>query len=340
MIKNNLKKNIIVTIYSGIWLAILIVLISKWNMTISSDASRHFVTYEKIDLKIDTIKDIISLQKINGSALFLFFLDYLKKILKFSESSFKIIQMLITIIFYLSIFIHFYKVKLPLKETVISLILVTNILTPIYIFTVLKFPLAISFINFAYFFKNKKIKFILLLLAYYTHSGTIYIIITYLFVNAINFKKIKLKLLISLIVINYFKENILDIFSGSYFYYKINSYIINSSNTGIGLATTVLVWLTYLFFIYFSFKILSNKKIYYKKQIEELDKIYYIFLLLGIINTVFLFRGLYFLILSFPYLLSNLNKIEEKKYKIVIFLLIILLLGISENRYLLKNIYF
>lgn len=340
MVKRS-ETNIFVKGLMGVWLIIIIIFIFEWQITATSDASRHLITYKNLKLEIKKIGDFIELHKENGSGLFLIFLYNFKLFFTTSiyELDFKIIQIIISLIFYISIFANIQKIKMNMKEKILTILCSINLLSPLYIFSVMRFPFAVTFFNFGFYFKKKWITLIFFFVGYYIHSGISYLILG-IFLVSFSKRKISYKYLISFFILsNFFLFQGIKIFKTSYYINKINSYVVNSRNSGIGIATTILTIIIYIYILYFTEIILKNKKCLYRSELIKINNLAKIFLMMGVLNMIFLFRSLYFIVVFFPYFIINLKYLKNKHEKLITYglLIIIIVLGILENRYILSS---
>lgn len=328
----------------------VVFLIFNYNIRLTDDISRHFKLFMSVKERITVEESLFYYRENYTNFIFYMIIVFFKKL----KINFIWIVVMITITYYGVIFYLINnEERIKLKEKILLLTLVFMIINPFYILTVLHYPLAITFICFALIFRRKRIKLlegICILLSYYTHTGTIYIIITYLLlrINIIfsilkNFlmKKKKLGIFMGLLLIfnSLFLEKILinfvQVTNNIYLKNKISAYIlkkdiIKSFYGGLGLGQLLAIF--YMSIILIITYLLS------KKEKFTFEHVFSYILLMGClvltsINNIFLIRAIYVLIFIYPILYKSIGK---EKRVIINVLILFSLIFLREYKFLLS----
>lgn len=322
----------------------VIVLIYYYNIISADDIYRHIETFNYIDSTEKLANHYMYFRQNYGNFIFYLVMVLVKK----ANYPFVIIQIIISLGYYVigTIFLDLQNINY--KEKIFLIVIFFIVINPFYIISVLHFPFAAIFFLLAilYNLKQKKIIEILcLVLAYYTHTGILYIICIYILSKIKILRKIYmgrkiffLLPLLQIIIYVYlvpivtcvkmiFKDNI-------YLVNKIDAYFLDVTDNlrvygGVGSITLIMLIIMLINCVLLSFIVTDDN-----------DNIICFFralilgtVILGSISAVFFLRSSYILAILYPYVYS---KIGNKNKKIILEFLSLLLFFIIEYRFVLN----
>ncbi|WP_288304946.1 hypothetical protein [uncultured Fusobacterium sp.] len=322
----------------------VIVLIYYYNIISADDIYRHIETFNYIDSTEKLANHYMYFRQNYENFIFYLVMVLVKK----ANYPFVIIQIIISLGYYVigTIFLDLQNINY--KEKIFLIVIFFIVINPFYIISVLHFPFAAIFFLLAilYNLKQKKIIEILcLVLAYYTHTGILYIICIYILSKIKILRKIYmgrkiffLLPLLQIIIYVYlvpivtcvkmiFKDNI-------YLVNKIDAYFLDVTDNlrvygGVGSITLIMLIIMLINCVLLSFIVTDDN-----------DNIICFFralilgtVILGSISAVFFLRSSYILAILYPYVYS---KIGNKNKKIILEFLSLLLFFIIEYRFVLN----